>query len=408
MTGIRHQAAFRGILAARAEANPSAVFAELQKAFETFKSSHADELKGINAKFDDVVKKEEVTRISASVLELQSALDTAMAKIAAGGAGEKSRVADPEYTKAFAQHIRKGDVQASLNKGTAAEGGFVAPTEWDRTITDKLVIVSPMRQIARVQQISSGSFSKLFNLRGTVSGWVGETAARPETATPTFGSLTYALGEIYANPFASQQILDDALVDLEAWLAGEVQTEFAFQEGVAFISGTGANNRPNGLLTYITGGANAAAHPFGAILTTNSLAAATVTADGLHNLVHLLPSAFTANARFIMNRNTQRDVMKLKDTTNQYLWQPSVQAGVPPTLMGYPLTEVAAMPDLAAASKSIVFGDFDQGYLIVDGIGVRVLRDPYSAKPYISFYTTKRVGGGLLNPEALKALNTSV
>lgn len=408
MTGLRHKAAFRGILAARAEANPTAVFAELQNAFEAFKSSHSEQLKGINAKFDDVVKKDEVNKISASVLELQSALDTAMAKIAAGGAGEKSRVADPEYTKAFAQHIRKGDVQASLNKGTAAEGGFVAPTEWDRTITDKLVIVSPMRQICRVQQISTGSFSKLFNLRGTVSGWVGETAARPETATPTFGSLTYALGEIYANPFASQQILDDALVDLEAWLAGEVQTEFAFQEGVAFVSGTGANNRPNGLLTYITGGANAAAHPFGAILTTNSLAAAGVTADGLHNLVHLLPSAFTGNARFIMNRNTQREVMKLKDTTNQYLWQPSVQAGVPPTLMGYPLTEVAAMPDLAASSKSIVFGDFDQGYLIVDGIGVRVLRDPYSAKPYISFYTTKRVGGGLLNPEALKALNTSV
>lgn len=408
MSVIQHKSAFRGVLAARAEANPNQVLAELNAAFEAFKTSHSEQLKGINAKFDDVVKKDEVAKISASVLELQNALDTAMAKVAAGGVGEKSRVVDPEYTKAFAQHIRKGDVQASLNKGSAAEGGFVAPTEWDRTITDKLVIVSPMRQIARVQTISTGSFSKLFNLRGTVSGWVGETAARPETASPTFGSLTYALGEIYANPFASQQILDDALVDLESWLAQEVQTEFAFQEGVAFISGTGANNRPNGLLTYVTGGANGGAHPFGAIQTTNSLNATSVTADGLHNLVHLLPSAFTANARFIMNRNTQREVMKLKDTTGQYLWQPSVQAGVPPTLMGYPLTEVAAMPDLAAGSKSIVFGDFDQGYLIVDGIGVRVLRDPYSAKPYISFYTTKRVGGGLLNPEALKALNTSV
>lgn len=399
----------RGVLQARADASPAAIVAELQKAFDAFKTTHTEQLAGVKAKFDDVVTNDKLTKVSAQVLELQSALDTAMAKIAVtSNGGAQDRVKDHEYSKAFAMHVRKGDVQASLNKGAAAEGGFLAPTEWDRTITDKLILVSPMRQLARVQQISTAGFSKLFNLRGTASGWVGETAARPETGTPTMGSLSYMLGEIYANPYATQQLLDDALVDLESWLASEVQVEFAFQENLAFISGTGANNRPNGILTYVTGGANAAVHPFGAILTVNSGAAATLTADGIINLVHALPAPFTPNASFAMNRNTQRAAMLLKDTTNQYLWQPSLQAGVPSTLAGYPLVEMPAMPDLAAASKSVLFGDFNQAYLVVDGAGSRVVRDPYSAKPYVQFYTTKRVGGGLLNPEAMKALNTSV
>ena len=174
------------------------------------------------------------------------------------------------------------------------------------------------------------------------------------------------------------------------------------------MSGTGANGRPNGILTYVTGGANAAAHPYGAITLTNSGAATSVTADGIINLVHALPSAFLQNAQFAMNRDTMRAVRLLKDTTNQYLWQPSYQAGTPSTLAGYAVNEVAAMPNLAAASRSVLFGDFKRSYLIVDRVGVRLLRDPFTNKPYVMFYTTKRVGGGLLNPESMKCLNTSV
>jgi HK97 family phage major capsid protein len=403
MAGLKHPA--RGIMFARADAgNPTQMLESLQKAFAAFKDAHAEQLKNVEKRFDDVVTREKLDRVNATVGELQAAIDETNARMAAGalagGGGAKPR--DPEYTQAFALHFRKGDVQAALNKGTAADGGFVAPTEWDRTITDRLIQVSPMRQMCRVQTISTGSFSKLFNNRGTASGWVGETAARPETTNPTFGSVNYVVGEIYANPYATQQLLDDALVDLEAWLAGEVQTEFAFQENLAFVSGTGANNRPNGILTYITGGANAAAHPFGAITVTNSGAAAALTADGIISLVHALPSQFTANAQFAMNRNTMRAIRLLKDTTNQYLWQPSYQSGTPATLAGYPLMEVPAMPDVAANATPILFGDFDQSYLIVDSVGTRILRDPFSAKPYVQFYTTKRVGGGLLNPEAMK------
>lgn len=402
----------RGIMFARADANPNQILASLQKAFEDFKDTHAEQIKGVNAKFDDVVTREKLDKVNAAVGDLQSALDKQTAALAAlelgGLGGDKDRVKDKGYTDAFMAHIRKGDVQASLNKGADAEGGYLAPREWDRTITDKLVILSEMRSLATVQTISGNGFKKLFNLRGTTSGWVGETAARPETVAPTFGSMDFQTGELYANPAATQQMLDDAEVDLEAWLAGEVETEFAYQEGLAFVSGTGANGRPNGILTYITGGSNAAANPLGAITTVNSGAAATVTADGIINLIHALPTAFTQGARFAMNKGTLAAVRLLKDTTNNYLWQPSYQAGQPSTLSGYAVSEIAAMPALAASSKSILFGDFARTYLIIDRVGTRILRDPFTNKPFVMFYTTKRVGGGVVNPEAMKALNTSV
>ncbi len=399
----------RGILSARADANPNAILAQLQNAFEEFKAADAERAKGINAKFDDVVTNDKLAKVNAAVGELQAALDKqslAMAALEMGGA-DKGRVKDQEYSDAFLAHVRKGEVKASLNKGADAEGGYLAPREWDRTITDKLLILSDMRSLATIQTISTNGFKKLFNLRGTASGWVGETAARPETAGPTFGSMDFQTGELYANPAATQQMLDDAEIDLETWLAGEVQTEFAYQEGLAFVSGSGANGRPNGILTYITGGTNAAANPLGAVTTVNSGAAATLTADGIVNLTQALPTAFTGNARFAMNKATLGAARLLKDTTGNYLWQPSYQAGQPSTLLGYPVSEIAALPALAAGSKSVLFGDFARTYLIVDRVGVRVLRDPYTNKPFVMFYTTKRVGGGVVNPESMKALNTS-
>ena len=223
-----HQPA-RGIMSLRADAgNPAAILEQLQKAFADFKDTHAEQIKGVNAKFDDVVTREKLDKVNAAVGDLQSALDKQSAVLAAlemgGAGGDKGRVKDKAYSEAFMAHIRKGEVQASLNKGVDAEGGFVAPREWDRTITDKLIILSEMRSLATVQTISGNGFKKLFNLRGTASGWVGETAARPETAAPTFGSMDFQTGEIYANPAATQQMLDDGEVDREAWLAGEVET----------------------------------------------------------------------------------------------------------------------------------------------------------------------------------------
>ncbi|UVH54674.1 phage major capsid protein [Variovorax paradoxus] len=403
----------RGLIAIRADGGPpgdiKATVEALNRAFATFKEEHTKQLEDIKKGNADALQALKVENINADIARLQREVDDTNVKLAAAqmGAGTGGKaVADAEYTGAFRAHFKKGDVQAALNKGADGEGGYLAPVEWDRTITDKLVLVSSMRQLATVQPVSGAGLTKLFNLGGTASGWVGETAARPQTATGTFASLGFGWGEIYANPAATQQILDDSAINLEAWLAGEVETEFSKQEGAAFFSGDGTN-KPFGILTYVTGGANAAKHPFGAIKTVNSGAAAAITSDGIVDLIYDLPSAFTANAGFAMNRKSQGTIRKLKDGQGNYLWQPSYVAGQPATLAGFPITEVPDMPDIAANSVPALFGDFKRTYTVYDRVGVRVLRDPFTAKPYVLFYTTKRVGGGVHNPEPMRALKIS-
>lgn len=401
----------RGLLSVRADASSpgdvKALVEALNKAFADFKSEHTQQLDDIKQGQVDALQALKVDKINADIDRLQKAVDEANVKIVSAQlGGGQEQVKDREYTDAFRAHFAKGAVQASLNKGAAAEGGYLAPVEWDRTITDKLVLVSPMRQIASVQKISGAGFTKLFNQRGTSSGWVGETAQRPQTNTPTLASMTYTTGEIYANPAATQGMLDDAEVDLEQWLANEVETEFSYQEGVGFIAGDGVN-KPTGVLTYVEGGTNAATHPFGAIKAVSSGAAGAIVSDSIIDLIYSLPSVYTANARFLLNRNSQANIRKLKDGQGNYLWQPSYVAGQPATLVGYPISEVPDMPNVAANSIPLMFGDFKRGYLIVDRIGVRVLRDPYTNKPFVQFYTTKRVGGGLLDPQPLRALKVA-
>jgi HK97 family phage major capsid protein len=393
----------------RADGDPATLIAQIQTAFTEFRAQNDTRLKQLEGRGEDPITAEQVATINATIGELQAAYEEQQKKLAAAALQPGDRkIADPEYTKAWASYVRSGQVsesvQASLDKSGNAAGGFLAPTEWDRTVTDKLVKISPMRQICRVQSVSVGSFSKLFNLRGMASGWVGDEDARGATGTPTFGSLTYTSGELYSNVPVSQQLLDDAQIDLESFVGGDVATEFARAEGAAFVSGNGVN-KPNGILTYVTGAANAAAHPFGAILVrvATGTAGALDKADDLVGLVYDLPSELTEGAQFLMNRNTTAKVRLLKDTQNRYLWQPAYVAGQPQTLQGYPITEASDMPDIATGAIPILFGDFMDSYLIVDRIGVRMLRDPYTNKPYVQFYVTKRVGGGLLNPEEMKA-----
>lgn len=397
----------RGLVGVRADASTDikALIEEQGKTFEAFKAAHQKELEDLKKGMGDVVQSEQVDRINASVGELQAAIDAANVQIAAmslSGTGPDA-VKDAEYTEAFQAHFSKGQVQANLNKGADPEGGFLAPVEWDRTITDKLVEVSAMRSIASVQNISTAGFTKLFNLRGTGSGWVGEEEARPETSTPTFGSMVITPGEIYANPGATQGMLDDAAVDLESWLANEVQTEFAKQEGLAFVAGNGVN-KPNGFLSYATGAANAGANPLGAIGVDPAAATTAVTEDELLDLIYGTPASYTNGARFVMNRTSLGKIRKLRDADGRQLWQPSSVAGQPSQLLAYPVTEMPDMPDMAANTTPIAFGNFARGYLIVDRTGVRVLRDPFTAKPKVLFYTTKRVGGAVVDPKAIRIL----
>ena len=401
----------RGIMGVYAEAPSNAevkaLVEGLQTAFAQFKAEHTKQLEEVKAGRSGADQEAKLQQINGALDALQKEVEDAHTKIAAGQmGGTGAGLRDKEYTESFNAHMRKGDVQAALNKGVAEEGGYLTPVEWDRTITDKLRDESPMRQLARVQPTSKAGWSKLFNMGGTASGWVGETDARPETATPVLASLGFGHGEIYAQPAATQQLLDDSEINIEAWLAEEVQAEFAEQEGAAFISGDGVK-KPAGILTYVTGGANAAKHPFGAIKAVNSGAAADISSDAALDLIYGLPKKYRQNAQFLTNNLTIAKLRKLKDGDGNYLWQPSAQAGQPATFHGYGLAEDENMPDVAANSLPMLFGDFKRGYLIIDRMGVRVLRDPYTKKPYVLFYTTKRVGGGVQNPECLRALKVA-
>jgi HK97 family phage major capsid protein len=400
-------AAPRGILgpSIRADAtDPKTVLANLTKAFEDFKTENDAKLK---AKAD-VVTDEKVEKISASIGEMQTAFDAMQAKLTAAliRPGEQTGdlpPTDPSVIEDYKAYMRKGSVSAAMDKGTDSNGGYLAPIEWDRTIGKKLKLISPIRANSRVQSITVAGFKKLFSDRAVGSGWVGETATRPQTSTPQIGSLDFVPGELYANPAISQQLLQDAAINLEDWLAEEVDTEFARQEGIAFLSGNGAN-KPNGVLTYVEGGANAAKHPYGAIATVNSGAAAGLTGDGILDLMYSLQSIYATNAKLYMNRLSMGAARKLKDGQGNYLWQPSYQLGQPQTLAAAPIVEVPDMPLVAAGNIAALYGDMAATYLVIDRLGITVLRDPLTNKPYVHFYTVKRVGGGVYDPQPMRAL----
>jgi HK97 family phage major capsid protein len=388
----------------RADASdPKALIAQLNGAFEEFKATNEQKL---SAKVDDVLLNTKLDAINNAISDVEAALNEKIAAAALSAAPGDMEPTNPEYVNAFKAFMRKGTepsaaIMNAVDVGTPADGGYLAPVEWDRTITGKLKQRSPIRENSQVIQISVPGFSRVYSDRVIGSGWVGETASRPATTTPGLSSLAFGIGEIYANPQITQQALDDVATNLETWIANEVTGEFAVQENIAFLSGNGTN-KPTGILNYVTGGANAATHPFGAITGTTVAGAAAVTTDEVLDLVYSLPSERIQNAKFFMNRTSLGKVRKLKDGQGNYIWQPTYVADQPSTLTGYPVVEVPGMPNMTTGLVSILFGDMEATYLVIDRVGIRVLRDPFTNKPYVGFYTTKRVGGGVQNPEYMR------
>jgi HK97 family phage major capsid protein len=281
----------------------------------------------------------------------------------------------------------------------------VVPDETERSINRAVRDISPIRAIAGIRQVSGSVYKKPFAVTGAETGWVGETAARPETDTPTLAELAFPTMELYAMPAATQALLDDAAVDIDQWVAEEVRIAFAEQEGAAFVAGNGTS-QPRGFLDYpkVANGSWSWGN-IGTIATGVSGGfPATDPADRLIDLVYAVRAGYRGNAHFVFNRATQSVIRKMKDGDGTYLWQPSAKPGAASTLISFPVAESEDMPDIAAGSHAVAFGDFRRGYLIVDRVGIRVLRDPYSAKPYVLFYTTKRVGGGVQDFEAIKLL----
>ncbi|WP_122464653.1 phage major capsid protein [Brevundimonas lutea] len=402
----------------QAPASPEATAAlhAVMAAFEGFKEANDQRLDEIEKKASaDVLLEEKVARIDRAVASAQGRLERLASegrRPALGGASPSTASRSPspfhgEEKSAFDSYLRAGvglEVKSGLSSA-ADSGGYVVPPQTERAIERRLMAGSPMREIATVRTVAAGVYRKPVSVDGVASGWVAETAPRPETDPAMLKLLEFPAGELYASPAATQTLLDDALLDLDEWLAAEVEDAFAAQETEAFVRGDGVN-KPRGFLDYptVTDGTQAWGEIGEVLSGADGGFAVEDPTDRLIDLVYAPKAQYRPNARFVMNRGVVSAVRKFKDSDGAYIWLPPGRAGDTPTLLGYPVTEIETMPAMASGSLSIAFGDFQRGYLIVDRAGVRVLRDPFSAKPYVLFYTTKRVGGGVQDFDAIKVM----
>ncbi|WEJ57582.1 phage major capsid protein [Devosia sp. FJ2-5-3] len=383
----------------------AALFAEFSTAFEEFKRTNDQRLGEIEKRGTaDGLLDGKLERLNAVLDGHKAALDRASAERGRPALEGKGALANGEYKEAFSAYVKRGEEKA-LQTGVAGDGGYVVPGEVETEITRLMTHISPIRAIAGVRQISASVYKRPITVTGPETGWVGETASRSETDSQVIAELSYPTAELYAMPAATSAFLDDAAVDVGQWIADEVNAAFAAQETTAFVTGDGTN-KPKGFLAATTVAEGSwewgklgyvATGTSGALPSSNP-------SDVLVDLVYALKSGYRQNASWVMNRKTQGAIRKLKDSDGNYLWQPATSADGRASLMGFPLVEEEDMPNVGANSLSVAFGDFRRGYLIVDRQGVNVLRDPYSSKPYVLFYTTKRVGGGIADFDAIKLL----
>ena len=369
------------------------------------------EMTDLKAAIDDYTNAAET-----SLMDVQSRLDALETGLyRPGSVGHKGYSYDEEHKSAFVKgFMQKGDTDGlkavemkALSTSSGGDGGYAVPLVIDTEIEKQLRNLSPLRSIVKVKEVESGNYKRLVNTGGAASGWVGEADGRAATATPSLREVVITPGEIYANAAATQRALDDMQFDAEAWLSEEVAEEFAAQEGAAIVNGDGTN-KPKGFLTYATSASGDASRAFGeiqhVITGVDGAFPASDPADILIDLVHTLSARYRAGARFVMNSKTLAMVRKFKDTDGNFIWRAGLTEGQPDTLLGYPVVEAEDMPDVDTDTCAIAFGNFERAYTLVERMGTRVLRDPYTNKPYVHFYATKRVGGMLLNDQAIKLM----
>jgi HK97 family phage major capsid protein len=421
---------------------------ELGKAFAEFKATVDESLK----KKADVVITEKINRIDAELNRLEDLKEALEAQkkradmlekrlersaIAAGDAApkafdlkafnrdlrifaaERGRVAvdvsEEEalaYKAGFITYLRKGKdafydaERKAMSVGSDPDGGYLVPADTSGRIVQKVYELSPIRSIANVQQISSDALEGLIDNGEAGFSWVGETGVRSETSTPRLGQWRIQAEEMYAYPMTTRKLLDDAAIDVEAWLINKVAERFARAEGQAFVLGDGVA-KPRGFTTYPTSTADDSTRPWGTMQHINTGAngafASSNPADVLFDVVDALKDAYKANARWVTRQSVITMIRKFKEsTTNAYIWQPGLQVGQPSTLLGYPITKSEDMPALSNGSLSMAFGNFDVGYQIVDRFGNRIIRDDITLPGYVKFHVFRRVGGAVLNFEAIK------
>ncbi len=362
----------------------------------------------LDARLDAVVQGERIDGLEGEIAALKGALLAAQRPALDG---VKGGAVDPARANFVDRYLRQGMEAGvelkSFSGASGAAGGYAVPREIDQLIGATLKAISPIRGIANVVRTGSAGYRKLVTGGGIVSGWASETGARAETGTPVFNEIAPPSGELYANPAASQAMLDDAQFDVEAWLASEIGREFAVAEGAAFVNGNGTN-KPKGFLTYTTTNEADSVRAFGSLQYVASGGAGAFAAsnpqDRLIDLVQSLRAPYRQGASFVMNSATLAAVRKMKTTDGAFIWQPGLSGAQPATLLGYPVVEAEDMPDITAGSLSIAFGNFQAGYVIAERSETSILRDPFSNKPFVHFYAVKRIGGAVANSEAIKLM----
>jgi HK97 family phage major capsid protein len=363
----------------------------------------------------DGMARETLTKLNARIDELTDQLKQTQAQaLRTTSASPMQKDSDPAR-EVLVKYLRRGEQrlttherdvleqhQKALSVDSDPDGGYLVTPQQSARIIEVVYETSPMRQIATVETISSDALEGLFDGDEAAAAWVAERGSRPETATPQLGQWRIPTHELYANPRATQKLLDDSAVDIEAWLSRKVADKFARTENLAFVLGTGVG-QPRGIVTYPDGTTR------GTIERIPSLDASTIAAEGIYNVIYGIKNAYRTGAVWVMNRATVGVIRTIRDEsggagTGQFMWSPGFGTQ-PATLAGYPIVEFEDMADISGGNIVAGFGNFRQAYTIVDRIGIRVLRDPYSAKPHVEFYTTKRVGGDVLNFEAIKLMD---
>lgn len=380
----------------------------LGHAWEQFKQTNDSRLSEIERKGNaDSLYDEHLSRLGTALdhhKQRLDAIETAYNRPETVLSESKSDEKPSEYGKAFRNYLRKGmdaGLEAlevkSLSVQSDPDGGYLVTPTMSQRIVQAIFESSPMRQLASIETISTDALELIDDHASLAAGWTAETAAVTETATSVIAKRSIPTHELYAQPKATQKLVDDAAIDVEAWLSGKIADIFGRTQNTAFISGTGVG-QPRGILTYPTGTA------WGQIQQVSSGSAGQVTPDSLIAVYYSLKDAYMRRASFLMNRSVLQQVRTLKTSSGQYLWQPSLAAGSPDTLMGIPVYMAADMPVASSGALAVAVGDFQSAYQIVDRNGIRILRDPFTEKPFIKFYATARVGGDVVNFEAVKLL----
>lgn len=391
----------------------------LARAFEEYKSVNDQRLHELERKgSSDVLLTDRLGRLDGVIGKLQddvSSVKTALQRPAFGAALKIEDGGDSSYKSGFLRYVTKGvepeTGQKDMSVVNDPAGGYMVPTEMSARIVTRQYETTPMRQIATVMGITTEAVEMLRDTNEPDATWASELATRADTAEGALGRIRIAAHELYAQPRATQKLLDDAVINVEEWLINKVADKFARRENNAFVVGDGVA-QPRGFASYTTQAVSDGTRSWGVlehvITGVDGAFAASNPADALISLMHKLRVGYMPGAVWLMPRSVAELIRRFKEnTTNAYIWQPGLQAGTPATLLGFPIQLAEDMPSPAAGSLSLAFGNFREGYTIVDRIGVRVLRDPYTAAPFVRFRCSKRVGGDVTNFEAIKFLRFS-